>query len=100
LRAELGREPEIYSLVAYDALWLATLTYLGTGEGPDITSLKEAFMVQANNYYGATGWTTLNDAGDRTLATYDFWGITWQENVPAWDVVASYNNATKVLVRY
>jgi branched-chain amino acid transport system substrate-binding protein len=100
LRTGLGREPEIYSLVAYDALWLATLTYLNTGEDPDINSLKEAFLVQANNYYGATGWTTLNDAGDRTLATYDFWGITWQENVPVWDVVASYNNATKELVRY
>jgi branched-chain amino acid transport system substrate-binding protein len=100
LRTELGREPEIYSLVAYDALWLATLTYLNAGEGPDINSLKEAFMVQADNYYGATGWTALNDAGDRTLATYDFWGISLQESVPAWEVVARYNNATKELARY
>ena len=97
---ELDRKPEIYALVAYDALWLAMLTYLSTGEDPDIPALKEAFAMQANNYYGVTGWTKFNDAGDRALATYDFWAIAGILNAPVWEIKASYNNATKELIRY
>jgi branched-chain amino acid transport system substrate-binding protein len=100
LQTGLSRKPEIYALVAYDALWLAIFTYLSTGDEPDIMSLKETFTLQANNYYGVTGWTTLNNAGDRALATYDFWGIEWELNTPLWAIKASYNNATKELVRY
>jgi branched-chain amino acid transport system substrate-binding protein len=100
LIGELGRKPEIYALAAYDALWLVTLTYLATGEAPDIASLKKAFNSQADTYFGVTGWTTLNANGDRAFSTYDFWGVDWITNDWIWITVARYNNATKELVRY
>ena len=100
LETDLGRNPEIYALVAYDALWLATLTYQVTGLNEGIPELKAAFTKQADNYFGVTGWTTLNEAGDRAEATYDFWGIRLFLNAPEWYILARYNNATKTLVRY
>ncbi len=99
IQAEIGRKPEIYAIAAYDALWLAALTYLKTGVKVDINTLKNVFMFEADNYFGATGRTSLNAAGDRAFATYDFWGIKLFLNEFNWFVVAKYNNATGELVR-
>ncbi len=102
LENDLGRKPEVYSILAYDAFWLVALTYLTTGDNSDIQSLKESFVTLANNYYGVTGWTRLNEAGDRTSGMYDFWGIKQTNEDPAryeWNVVARFNHATGVLER-
>lgn len=99
LQTELGRKPEIYALAAYDALWIITLAYLSTSETSSVESLKKAFVLRADDYFGATGWTTLNENGDRAVATYDFWGIRWITNDYVWTTVARYNNATKELIR-
>lgn len=100
LEAEMSRTPDIYAFAAYDALWLATLTYLKTGVDTNIETLKASFMAETENFYGVSGWTALNEAGDRAWATYDFWGIRWQLNAPVWTLVANYNNGSKILTRY
>ncbi len=100
LQNELGRKPEIYAFTTYDALWLMTLTWQSAGGNADIASLKKAFKAQSDHYFGATGWTSLNEAGDRAVSIYDFWGIRWIMNDFVWTVVARYNNATKELDRY
>jgi branched-chain amino acid transport system substrate-binding protein len=100
IEAQIGRQPDIYAMTSYDALWLITLTYLTVGHDADITTLKKAFVYEAANYFGVTGNTTLNDAGDRAYATYDFWGIRLLLNQFQWQVVARYDNATGELVRY
>jgi branched-chain amino acid transport system substrate-binding protein len=101
LESELGRKPEVYALVAYDAAWLLTYTYLiNTGDITDIRNLKVAFTENANNHYGVTGWTGLNDAGDRAYATYDFFGIEKEGESYSWVRTAKFNNASGVLVRY
>lgn len=100
LQAETGKIPDIYAFAAYDALWLATFTFLKTGDKVDIENLREQFISEAENYFGVTGWTALNEAGDRAWATYDFWGIKWQLNEPVWSLVANYNNGSGILTRY
>ena len=100
LQASLGRVPDIYAFALYDALWLATLTFLKTGVDADIETLIESFTAEAENFYGVSGWTALNEAGDRAWATYDFWGLGWQLNAPVWQVVANYNNGSGILTRY
>jgi branched-chain amino acid transport system substrate-binding protein len=100
IEVEIGRKPEVYALTSYDALWLATLSYISIGHYTDITTLKKAFVYNANNYFGVTGRTTLDDAGDRAYATYDFWGIKPVMNEFEWQIVARYDNATGELVRY
>jgi branched-chain amino acid transport system substrate-binding protein len=100
IESTIGRKPEIYALAAYDALWLAALTHLAVGHYTDISTLKYAFTCQANDFFGVTGRTTLNSAGDRTYATYDFWGIGLSTDAFDWQIVARYDNSTGELVRY
>ncbi len=100
IEAQIGRKPEIYALVSYDALWLATLSYLACGLNASTGKLINAFVYEANNYFGVTGRTTLNPAGDRSFATYEFWGIEYFPSDYSWELVAKYNNATGELLRY
>jgi branched-chain amino acid transport system substrate-binding protein len=100
VKSAMGREPEIFAFTTYDALWLATQTYQITGPSAGIADLKATFEKQAGSYFGVTGWTTLNNAGDRATAMYDFWGIILINNQPEWKVLARYNNTTGNLERY
>jgi len=100
IQDEIGRKPEIYALSAYDALWLAALTYHATGAPINTNYYRESYMIQANNYVGTTGKTTLNSSGDREFATYDFWGIEEIVRNYQWKLMAKYNNEKKELVVY
>jgi len=66
--------PSSYSSTAYDACWLAALSHIVTKNG-NTKELANAFIQTANSYYGTTGWTVLNKAGDRKFGNYDFWKI-------------------------
>lgn len=62
------------SYTAYDALWVAALTENVTnGITNNVDTLKKTFTQIADSYIGATGNTSLNAAGDRKYAHYDFW---------------------------
>jgi branched-chain amino acid transport system substrate-binding protein len=97
---EIGRAPEIYALVTYDALWLTVMTYLKSDQPVSVDKYKDLFVHECDNYFGSTGWTRLNEAGDREYATYDFWGIVMFLNAFEWQIRARYDNATGVLTRY
>ncbi|MCX6272353.1 MAG: ABC transporter substrate-binding protein [Bacteroidetes bacterium] len=94
LQTSLGRKPEVYALVAYDALWLSVLSYLNTGLYVSTSELRSAFIEMADNYFGVTGRTTLNESGDRAFATYDFWGVRFFLNEFTWIKLGTYNNLT------
>lgn len=100
LQNELGRKPEIYALVTYDAVWLAAETIRSSGGSANISTIKTAFVDKADNHNGVTGNTTLNAAGDRANSTYDFWGIMKTANEYNWKVVANYNNETGIFIKY
>jgi len=100
IEAKTGSKPDIYALCAYDELWLISLTYLSTGFPTDSQNFRYIFELQANDYFGVTGRTTLNDSGDREFAIYDFFGIIDEGGAYAWQIAAKYNNATKELIRY
>ncbi|HET7146920.1 MAG TPA: penicillin-binding protein activator [Candidatus Nitrosopolaris sp.] len=71
----IGRVPRSYAEVAYDSFWVASLTENSTGGSKDINFLKKSFLKIANSYPGITGDASLNAAGDREHADYDFWAI-------------------------
>jgi branched-chain amino acid transport system substrate-binding protein len=100
LKDTMGRKPEIFAFTTYDALWLAAKTYISTGENPSFSTLKKSFEEQAESYFGVTGWTSLDENGDRDVATYDFWGIAINDEKPEWEIMARFNNNTGVLERY
>ena len=69
ISAAAGTEAQALSVAAYDGVWLAALTSL---QGP---AVGEAFPTTADNFFGGTGWTELNPAGDRADGDYDLWQV-------------------------
>jgi branched-chain amino acid transport system substrate-binding protein len=90
IREKIGRVPDTYAIAAYDALWVATLSYLATGGTNDSATLKIALPQTAGYYFGATGWTALNEAGDRKFGNYDFWAVREDNGTFMWEDVAIY----------
>lgn len=64
-------EPQVCSLTAYDGVWLAVLSQLPS-DG-QVGSLVASFPTVAEGFFGASGWTELDDAGDRQGGVYDLW---------------------------
>jgi len=99
ISAVIGRNPEVYALTAYDAVWVGLKTYLVTGSRPEIETFKFAFVQEASNYFGASGNTTLDANGDRAYGNYDFWAVNHNPSGYFWQIVAKYNSATGTLSR-
>jgi ABC-type branched-subunit amino acid transport system substrate-binding protein len=69
------------SYTAHDAMLVAALTENATnGRINNADTLKKTFTQIADSHIGATGNTSLNVAGDRKYAHYDFWIV--KEDVP------------------
>jgi branched-chain amino acid transport system substrate-binding protein len=87
---KLGNDPQPYAYTAYDSAWVITIAYLETRS--DAASVMRVAIPQvANSYYGITGNTALNAAGDRTLARYDFWSLAQETGAYTWKKVGSYH---------
>jgi len=92
--AVLGREPESYSYTVYDIVWAYALCLMAVDKY-DATAVKEVLPIIAETMFGASGWITLDEAGDRTAGDYDIWQIT--ETAPGvfvWDTTGLYVLAT------
>jgi branched-chain amino acid transport system substrate-binding protein len=99
ISAKIGRTPDAYALAAYDALWVLTIAYIEAGEH-DCNTLKVAVLRVAESYRGTTGWTSLNEAGDRLVARYDFWAVREDNGTFRWKRVATYLITPDILKRY
>ncbi len=86
----IARIPRSYASVAYDSLWIAALTENASRATNDINTLTKTLVQTANSYTGITGNTTLNEAGDRKYASYDFWGVRDNNGVFTWEPVNRY----------
>ena len=100
LTTQLGRTPESYALSSYDALWLMTLAYRDAADPNDVELFKASLMRTAGLYYGITGRTTLNDAGDRKYATLGILGLSLNGGVYNWKEFGNYSNSTGQLIIY
>jgi branched-chain amino acid transport system substrate-binding protein len=74
VRAKVGRDADSYALAAYDGLWLAAYTLLDAGPD-DAATLAKVLMHNSTTYFGATGWTAMNENGDRKASNFDFWSV-------------------------
>lgn len=90
LTEDLGRRADAFALAAYDALMVGYEALTGAGTDASIADLKEKFVSIAQEYEGLTGPTTLNDAGDRDIAIYDFWAVCADGSDFTWIRAASY----------
>jgi branched-chain amino acid transport system substrate-binding protein len=92
-------QPDAFALAVYDAVWLTAQAYQAAGGRSTPAALKTAFVTAAGGYYGATGWTKLNPAGDRQFGNFDFFAITQPTTAYRWDLAAQYNTQSGVLTR-
>jgi branched-chain amino acid transport system substrate-binding protein len=99
IRARTSLDPDGFALAVYDAVWAVARAYIASGATQDAQRLKQAFATAAGSGYGATGWTVLNEAGDRKYGDFDFWAIQMADGAPRWTRVATYESRTGRLIR-
>ncbi len=68
-RSITGEDPGAYGAAFYDAVWVAALSIIEAGVY-DGEVIKDVIPYVANNYFGVTGWTRLDETGDRAAADY------------------------------
>jgi branched-chain amino acid transport system substrate-binding protein len=88
IRTKIGFAPDAYALSVYDAAWVAVLSVVESGN--DAALLREAFVRNVQRYWGLTGPTALDAAGDRKFANFDFWTIRTVNGVSSWVRTAQY----------
>jgi branched-chain amino acid transport system substrate-binding protein len=88
LQQQLGRRPDSFALAAYDALVVAHMAVEDAGLNANVPALGAALVEAANDHVGLTGPAVLNEAGDRSSASFDFWavcpdgaGFTWTRTI-------------------
>jgi branched-chain amino acid transport system substrate-binding protein len=74
--------PTAFSFAAYDGFVCATLALLLAGG--DNTKVRTILPEVAKRYFGPTGWTLLNSAGDREIGNFEFFGIVNTQGVYSW----------------
>lgn len=85
IEEQLGRIPESYALTTYDACWIATFVDLDALPDDD-ESIKMAMNTITDTYYGISGWTILNENGDREYWNYDIWTVTEADGSYQWEL--------------
>jgi branched-chain amino acid transport system substrate-binding protein len=87
---KLGHVPQPYAYAAYDSAWVITIAYLETrSDAASVMNVAIPFV--ADSYYGITGNTALNAAGDLKFARHDFWSLTQENDTYTWKKVGSYS---------
>lgn len=94
-----GAQPDAFALAVYDAVWITAQAYLAVGGTGHVSDLKAAIVAAADQFYGASGWTKLNPAGDRKFGDFDFFALSQSGSSFSWVVAGQYNTLTGVLTR-
>jgi branched-chain amino acid transport system substrate-binding protein len=93
VREAAGVDADAFAMAAFDAYWCALFACLTAGT-PDLPSWRPAFANTADFFFGATGWGTLNAAGDRRFGDFDFWALSEVSGKTAWARVLRYEAHT------
>ena len=88
--AKAGMEPQSYTVNLYDSAWVVALSTLIAGKY-DANAIKKVLPQVASSYFGASGWTLLNDAGDRAGGNYAIWIVAEENGTIQWKNVGYYD---------
>lgn len=92
-RSRFGIDPHPYSMNLYDSAWIAALAIL-EARVYDGQAVAKAIPEVADRYFGVTGWTALDDAGDRAYGDYVITNVQLVDGQYKWVDVGIYNAAT------
>jgi branched-chain amino acid transport system substrate-binding protein len=77
-----GRVASFYDAAQYDAMFIQAASILQVG-GPDPLEVRDLFPKVANNWFGTSGWLSLDENGDRKAQIFDIWGYT-EDSFQSW----------------
>ncbi|MEM4519816.1 MAG: ABC transporter substrate-binding protein [Sulfolobales archaeon] len=89
----LGRTPAPYAYNTYDIVWTLAMALEAVDEY-NTEKVKAVLPSIIENYFGASGWFKLNDAGDRAFADYELWAIQEKAGKYVWEIVGVWKGAT------
>lgn len=91
IQTATGIVPDAFALCVYDAVWLAGMSMLSGSHSGGGSVLRQRVTDAASVYYGASGWTKLNDAGDRAYGVYDMKVLRRVNGTPTWVTVGTWD---------
>jgi len=91
IKRQTGSSPSGYALASYDALWIASESMI-LSESGNTSQLKEALTNIANRFTGITGPLSINNAGDRESATYQFLAVNKTNNNYFWQIAGDFRS--------
>ena len=94
-----GYDVQNFAVTFYDTAWITVLSMLIVGKY-DADAIKSVLLKVADMYFGATGWTKLNEAGDRAGGDYDLYEIVEEDGTYKWKIVGHYSCVTDSVTWY
>jgi branched-chain amino acid transport system substrate-binding protein len=93
-----GRIAGTYTTHMYDIVWLLCKSILESGTY-DGAIVQAVLPIVAEQYWGACGWTKLNECGDRAESSYELWTVALNvtSGLPAWYRAAVYDSGSRSL---
>lgn len=93
-----GRIAGTYTTHMYDIIWLLCKSILESGTY-DGAIVQAVLPIVAEQYWGACGWTKLNENGDRAESSYELWTVALNvtSGLPAWYRAAVYDSGSRSL---
>jgi ABC-type branched-subunit amino acid transport system substrate-binding protein len=97
--ASTGVSMGYYSACTYDIMTtlFESITSAQSTDPMDLIPLQHQFTY---NTWGASGWTLLNDGGDRAASNYDIWGFSYIGDDPVFANYGMYDGAAGTVVWY
>lgn len=88
IQERIGFAPDAFALSVYDAAWVAILSAIEVEN--DDPFLRQSFSRNVQRYWGLTGSTILDAAGDRKTGSFDFWTLR-TDGTTDWVRTAQYS---------
>ena len=89
-KAKIGQELEGPAILAYDGAWIAALSILVAGKY-DGEAIRNVVPSIAERYYGISGYTELNEDGDRAMMNLAFYQVVEENGGYKWVKTATYD---------
>ncbi len=94
--SKFGVEPDSYTLNIYDNAWILALAVLET-EKYDGETIAKILPDVAEKYFGVSGWTNLDEVGDRLPTDYTIAKVVEEDGKYVWVDAGKYVPATDTI---
>jgi branched-chain amino acid transport system substrate-binding protein len=97
--ASTGVSMGYYSACTYDIM-TTLFESITSAQSTDPTDLIPLQFQVTYGKWGASGWTQLNEAGDRKASNYNIWGFSYLDDEPVFALYGMYDGAAGTVAWY